>query len=410
MKKNTLAWIVASKNINEFVAPHKFMIEKICENFDELIILNLINFKLYDDFDFIESKEGNNKFLDQNKILRNKIKIFEPKDEKELKVYLKDKRIIGINNLGKSFSDFKIHFILKKNNIKMVNFGNIGNQQITQKILSGNLIKGMIFSLKTKLSKKVLTLLSILNIVPKNEINFTSNIDILRNIEKSKIKKFLYKKKLLYSKNIELVNSRTHDIFFEKKIDTSKEDQITYLDFNINHEIQISLRGNLSEEHINRYYNNLINFLNDISKIFDKKIVVCIHPRDNLEVKKKIFKDFIVLQNVTSENIIKSFLVVFFESSAIVDAILTKKKIITLFSDVLDENVHNGSNIYRDRLGITQIHLENYKNIEKIKLTEELNDNIKNYDKYIKDNISPVGNEIGYKKIFKILKENFFNN
>ena len=53
--------------------------------------------------------------------------------------------------------------------------------------------------------------------MPKNEINFTSNIDILRNIEKSKIKKFLYKKKLLYSKNIELVNSRTHDIFFEKK-------------------------------------------------------------------------------------------------------------------------------------------------------------------------------------------------
>ena len=410
MKKNTLAWIVASKNINEFIAPHKFMIEKICENFDELVILNLIKFKFYDDYDFIESKKGNNKFLDQNKILRNKIKIFEPKDEKELKMYLKDKRIVGINNLGKSFSDFKIHFILKKNNVKMVHFGNIGNQQITQKILKGNIIKGLIFNLKTKLSKKVLTLLSILNIVPKNEINFTSNIDILRNIEKSKIKKFLYKKKLLYSKNIELVNSRTHDIFFEKKIDTSKEDQITYLDFNLNHEIQLSLRGNLSEEHINRYYNNIIKFLKDISKIFEKKIVVCIHPRDNLEVKKKIFKDFRVLQNVTSENITKSFLVVFFESSAIIDAILTKKRIITLVSNDLDENMLNGSNIYRDRLGITQIHLENYKNIEKIKLIEELNDNIKNYDKYIKENISPVGNEIGYKKIFKVLKENFFNN
>ena len=276
--------------------------------------------------------------------------------------------------------------------------------------MKGNIIKGLIFNLKTKLSKKVLTLLSILNIVPKNEINFTSNIDILRNIEKSKIKKFLYKKKLLYSKNIEVVNSRTHDIFFEKKIDTSKEDQITYLDFNLNHEIQLSLRGNLSEEHINRYYNNIIKFLKDISKIFEKKIVVCIHPRDNLEVKKKIFKDFRVLQNVTSENITKSFLVVFFESSAIIDAILTKKRIITLVSNDLDENMLNGSNIYRDRLGITQIHLENYKNIEKIKLIEELNDNIKNYDKYIKENISPVGNEIGYKKIFKVLKENFFNN
>ena len=35
-------------------------------------------------------------------------------------------------------------------------------------------------------------------------------------------------------------------------------------------------------------------------------------------------------------------------------------------SNDLDENMLNGSNIYRDRLGITQIHLENYKNIEKI--------------------------------------------
>ena len=65
------------------------MIEKNCENFDELVILNLIKFKFYDDYSFIGSKKGNNKFLDQNKILRNKIKIFEPKDEKDLKTYLK---------------------------------------------------------------------------------------------------------------------------------------------------------------------------------------------------------------------------------------------------------------------------------------------------------------------------------
>ena len=116
---------------------------------------------------------------------------------------------------------------------------------------------------------------------------------------------------LLYSKKIILVNSRTHDFFFEQKIDISEESQITYLDDNLDHEFKVSFRGNLKEEHIKRYYNNVLKFLNDISKIFGKKIVVCIHPRDNLEVKKKIFKDFEVLQNVTSENIIKSFLVIF---------------------------------------------------------------------------------------------------
>ena len=197
--------------------------------------------------------------------------------------------------------------------------------------------------------------------------------------------------------------------FFEQKINISEESQITYLDDNLDHEFKVSLRGNLKEEHIKRYYNNVLKFLNDISKIFGKKIVVCIHPRDNLKIKKKIFKDFEVFQNATRENILKSYLVIFFESSAIVDAILTKKRIVTLVSDDLDENMLNGSNIYRDRLGITQIHLENYKNTDKIKLIEELNNNIKNYDKYIKENISPDGDEIGYKKIFRIVKESFFN-
>ena len=129
-----------------------------------------------------------------------------------------------------------------------------------------------------------------------------------------------------------------------------------------------------------------------------------------MKQKKKIFKDFEVYQNVTRENIIKSYLVIFFESSAIIDAILTKKRIITLVSNDLDLNLLNGSNIYRDQLGITQIRLEDYQNIDKSQFINEVDNNIKNYDKYIKENISPNGNEIGYKKIFKIIKESFFKN
>tara|TARA_Y100001960_G_scaffold332888_1_gene435335 strand:- start:2266 stop:3144 length:879 start_codon:yes stop_codon:yes gene_type:complete len=292
----------------------------------------------------------------------------------------------------------------------MIHFGNIGNQQFTQKILKGNIIKGLIFGLKTKISKKIINLLSIFNIVPKNEINFSSNLNILKSIEESKIKKFLYKKKLFYSKKIEIVNSRTHDIFYEQKINTMEESQITYLDFNLNHEFQISLRGNLEESHINRYYENIIKFLKDISKVLDKKVVVCIHPRDNLDDKKKIFKDFEVFQNVTRENIVKSYLVVFFESSAIIDAVLMKKRILTLTSDDLDENMLNGSNIYRDQLGISQMNIENYNKLNKDEFINELNNNINNYDTYIKKNISPDGNKIGYKKIFKIIKEDLFSN
>ena len=150
MKKNTLAWIITTKNINEFISPHKFMIEKICENFDELMILNLIKLKLYDDYSFINSKNGRNKFFDENNLFRNKIKILEPENENELELFLKNKKIIGINNIGKSFSDLKIHLILKKNNIKMIHFGNIGNQQFTQKILKFSLSKMGVHELDKK--------------------------------------------------------------------------------------------------------------------------------------------------------------------------------------------------------------------------------------------------------------------
>ena len=74
----------------------------------------------------------------------------------------------------------------------------------------------------------------------------------------------------------------------------------------------------------------------------------------------------------------------------------------------MDENVLNGSNSYRDQLSITQINIENYKELKKEQFINELNDNIKKYDNYIESNISPDGNEIGYKKIFKRIKEDLF--
>ena len=42
----------------------------------------------------------------------------------------------------------------------------------------------------------------------------------------------------------------------------------------------------------------------------------------------------------------------------LIDAILTNKKIITLYSQYNDDNVKNASNTYRDKLGILQINIQ----------------------------------------------------
>ena len=75
--------------------------------------------------------------------------------------------------------------------------------------------------------------------------------------------------------------------------------------------------------------------------MYNKKLVVCIHPSDNLELKKKYFPNIKVVQYQTIENIYKAFLVLFIESSAIVDAIFHKKRILTLISNYLRENTIN---------------------------------------------------------------------
>ena len=54
------------------------------------------------------------------------------------------------------------------------------------------------------------------------------------------------------------------------------------------------------------------------------------HVGANLELKKKYISDFEVVQYKTRENIFKAFMVLFHGSSAIIDAVLLKKRIIAL--------------------------------------------------------------------------------
>ena len=194
------------------------------------------------------------------------------------------------------------------------------------------------------------------------------------------------------------------------KKNKSSEEQITYLDPNLNDEFNRALTGKLPKENFDRHYNSLINFLKKFQKIFKKKIMICIHPRDNLEEKKKIFHDFEVVQFKTRENVIKSSIVLFFDTSAIIDAIILKKKVLTLYSDHLDKNLQKGSTQYKNKLGILQLNIKDVnKLVEKENLIKAMNYNIKNYENYINQNIKPDTDELGYSKIVRIIKERYFN-
>ena len=99
------------------------------------------------------------------------------------------------------------------------------------------------------------------------------------------------------------------------------------LDDNFNDPQFTAWRGIIDEKKLEKHYYYLKKLVINLSNICKKKIVICIHPCDNLELKKKYFPDFEVIKYQTRENIYKAFMVLFFESSAIIDAILLKKRI-----------------------------------------------------------------------------------
>ena len=110
------------------------------------------------------------------------------------------------------------------------------------------------------------------------------------------------------------------------------------LDEQLNETQWIRFREKFSENQLREHYENLNKFLNNLSQSLNKKVIITLHPNDDLEYKKDIFKNFEVVKYKTREFIYKSFLVIFFESSAITDAFLLNKNVAVIKSKILDIN------------------------------------------------------------------------
>ena len=80
-------------------------------------------------------------------------------------------------------------------------------------------------------------------------------------------------------------------------------------------------------------------------------------------------------------------IVVFNEGSSIVQAIVQKKRIINLNGSILGDYVQKRSDLYTKELNLYQIDIDNPIFESKDDLNFNTNNPIKNYDKYISNNI-----------------------
>jgi len=413
MKKKYLALCIGGlKNLGQTIHTYKFLLEKTCENFDKLFIIHTGNLcflkpknNLHNKRDFFIN-EKNSKLVIKNKKLRlpKNIEFFNPQNIMDFKNFMQDKNIIAINSFGRTFNDLKIHFLFKYFNIKQIQISNIGNLQGKPFLVK----KYNIFVWFNKFNHDfghILTVaLSNLGLVPKIDIRFISSKKTFDFLKKNSLFKRL---NFFYCKDHILVNSKSYDHLASNNPKVS-ENKIVLLDTMFNHPEFIQMGSTPKLNIVKEFYNKTNKLLKLLEKNYKKKVVVCIHPKDDLNNKKKIFNKFKVVKYETQKNIIESFIVLFFDTSAIVDAILLKKKIIVLQSSLMDKNSLRFGGDYHKKAGIFKINLDNYEFKNKKTLLNHLNKSKINQLSYIQKYLTPDGNNLGFEKIIKTIKNRFF--
>ena len=409
-KKKCLGFIYNAKittHLKNVLSNNIHHINNIASCFEEIYILNLNNFNW-----FTKKKHGFEKIF-RDFSFNKKIKFYNPKNSVELDSFFKDKDFHGIITLGKTVNELPIHLLLKKHNVKFFQISNFGNKQIGELPSKKSFLRGYFNIIWRVFMHKLFIILKVFGVIPKIEIRFTSN-KIWTNL--SKKKQSIYNKiirffKISYAKKVIIINSRAYDLLNKNKF-IKNEKYIILLDEMFNNEQYLRLGTYTDKKIIKIHYENLIKKLKIISKYYKKKVIICIHPSDNLKEKKNIFSDFIVKQYQTKKYVYQSKLVLFFESSAIIDAIILKKKIMTILSNALDTNQTANNMHYVNEIDIPFLNVDEDLTFDKDTINKYKYDKKKinkSYNSYINKYIAPDNSNIqGYVKISNIIKKNFF--
>ncbi len=401
MKKTIMSLITANENVDKFYLSNKILIDQLLKKFTNIYILNLYNLKIF------TKKES----IKCNTNLPKEIKIINFKNSDELKKFSTQYKIISISFIGKNLTDFKIQYFLKKINIKLIMimyFSQIGN-----KMTIDVSIKNAVVARKHYFNKgfyHLFRILTILNIFPKIDLLFESNLEIINFIKNSrskKIEKYLPFLKISYFKEVLPVNSIYFDsinILKQKKMPENKH--IVYIDTHFDHADRTSREGEVNQINQEIFYNYLKIFLQKISKIYQKPIIIAKHPANKSNNK---FYDFFEISKIpTNEAIFDSELTVFTVSSAILNAVFLKKKIINISSMLLGGYLQNMNRQYVKSLGLVSFDIDKDISLEKKLLDSELKKSVENYDQYINNKLILDGNNSPSKKISDIINERFF--
>lgn len=389
-------------------------------NFTIKLYKNIIKkfLKEHGQFTIINFRKANKKYTKNSYLnLKNsKLKIYEIDKKEKFLSLISNKRVIGIDTVAKKLKYFKERTMLNKSNIYLIYIMNIGflsnEVSFDNKVL---ILKNMHIKIKTYLAKFIFRILILINIFPKTYLYFESRRKIVNKFNNNFIRKIVNKFSffgfLLNYKKIILINSNAFENFKNSKI-KKKENFILFLDGNYDHKDLLAREGKRLLNNQKKYLDYLNNYLSFISKIYKKKIEIALHPSSNLKKYKKIFPDFKISKGETDVKIYKSSLVIFHESSSVIDAIILNKKLLSFQTKILGEYLFNRINYYKTNLHIPSISIDEIKDLKIINssiIKKKLNIKNNYLKKYINDNLIADGHTIPSDKIIKYVN-NFISN
>jgi len=206
-------------------------------------------------------------------------------------------------------------------------------------------------------------------------------------------------------KNIYLINSK-HIDFSQRLKNHLPQDKIVFIDGNYKND-EFFFRENLDIKKIEQnYFIYLSKVLKKLESIFQKKIEIALHPSSDEKVYKEFFNklDIQVSKGNTRKKIYQAYLVLFHESSAIMDAIFLKKKIVSLSTDLFGKYHSDRVRFYKEKLKLLSIDIKEGVKLSKKDILQKLEAGIVTYNQYL-ENINSEKNYLkSSEKVIKVLK------
>ena len=165
-----------------------------------------------------------------------------------------------------------------------------------------------------------------------------------------------------------------------KDKNNTRGNKIIFLDSNLIHSDRFFYEGDISINEKKRYYYLLTKFFLKIQDVLKKKVEIAVHPTTNFNEIKKMFKNFRCEVYNTKDLIKNADILLFHESSSIIDGIIMNKKIISIKIKCMGKYYSFRNSLYDQELKCKNVNLDRKININKL-FNSKIKKNFNNFKK-----------------------------